>query len=108
MNDIKEISNIDIFENTDATYSIPYTEEELKDLRVSMTGDVYDTRFEFGYDTVAIRRTTNPILRWWGGVCADIVGWALRQNDKYGDYYLILDEEYTNKKIVELEQIVKD
>ena len=96
---------VNIFDSSKATYSIPYTESELKLLTVKMTGDSYDTELEFGFDTVRIKRTRNPFKRWWGGLCGDIAGWALRQNDKYGDYYLILDEEYTDRKIAELEMI---
>lgn len=94
-----------IVENSRATYSIPYTEEELVDLQVQMTGEVYDTEYEFGYDTVQIKRTRNSFRRWWGGVCADIAGWAIAQNQKHGDYYMIIDEEYVSKKIYELEAI---
>lgn len=96
---------VNIVDSSKATYSIPYTESELKLLAVKMTGDSYDTELEFGFDTVRIKRTRNPFKRWWGGLCGDIAGWALRQNDKYGDYYLILDEEYTDRKIAELEMI---
>jgi hypothetical protein len=96
---------VNIVDSSKATYSIPYTSEELKLLTVKMTGDAYDTELEFGYDTVRIKRTRNPFKRWWGGLCGEIAGWSLKQNDKYGDYYLILDEEYTNKKIAELEMI---
>jgi hypothetical protein len=96
---------VNIFDSSKATYSIPYTEAELKLLTVKMTGDSCDTELEFGFDTVRIKRTRNPFKRWWGGLCGDIAGWALRQNDKYGDYYLILDEEYTDRKIAELEMI---
>jgi hypothetical protein len=74
-------------------------------LTVEMTGDTYDTELEFRYDTVSIKRTRNPLKRWWGLFCADLAGFALSQNKKYGDYYLLLDEEYSNKKIVELEAI---
>lgn len=96
---------VNIIDNSKATYAIPYTEAELKLLTVKMTGDAYDTELEFGYDTVRIKRTTNIFKRFWGGLCGEIAGWALNQNDKYGDYYLILDEEYTDRQIAELEEV---
>jgi hypothetical protein len=99
---------VNIIDNSNATYSIPYTDEELADLVVEMTGEVYDTEYEFGYDTVRIKRTRNAVNRWWGGVCADIAGWAISQNKKYGDYYMIIDEEYSSKKIIELEAIQRE
>jgi hypothetical protein len=70
-----------------------------------MTGEVYDTEYEFGYDTVRIKRTRNPFKRWWGHISADLAGFYIRQNKKYGDYYMIIDEEYSNKKIAELEAL---
>lgn len=97
-----------IIDNSRATYSIPYTDEELVDLAVQMTGEAYDTEYEFGYDTVRIKRTRNPFRRWWGGMCADIAGWAIAQNKKHGDYYMIIDEEYSSKKIYELEAIERE
>jgi hypothetical protein len=96
---------VKLIDNSNATYSIPYTDEELVDLAAEMTGEVYDTEYEFGYDTVRIKRTRNPFKRWWGHVCADLAGFAIRQNKKYGDYYMIIDEEYSSKKIFELEAI---
>lgn len=99
------MGEINIFERNNPTYSINYTDTELKYLAMRMTGDVEGSEFEFGYDTVAISRTENRFLRWWGGFCADIAGWALRQNERYGDYYMILDEEYTSNKIAELQEI---
>jgi hypothetical protein len=89
-------------------YSIPYTEAELKYISAEKTGNLEDTEFDFGFDTVAIRQTDNPFLRWWGGFCADLCLWALRQSDKYGDYYMVLDEEYENRKgeVADLVEIV--
>lgn len=96
---------VNLIDSLNPTYSIPYTAAELKLLAVRMTGDTYDTELEFYYDTVAIKQTRNPFKRFWGAICGEIAGWALRQNDKYGDYYMLLDEEYTSMKIVELEEI---
>ena len=96
---------VNLIDSSGATYSINYTPAQLRMLTVEMTGDTYDTELEFRYDTVQIKRTRNPIRRWWGNFCADIVGWALIQNEKHGDYYMLLDEEYSSKKIVELEAI---
>ena len=96
---------VKLIDNSNATYSIPYTDEELINLTAEMTGEVYDTEYEFGYDTVRIKRTRNPFKRWWGHVCADLAGFYIRQNKKYGDYYMIIDEEYSSKKIFELEAI---
>jgi hypothetical protein len=96
---------VNLIDSSNATYSINYTPAQLRMLAVEMTGDTYDTELEFRYDTVQIKRTRNPIRRWWGNFCADIVGWALIQNEKHGDYYMLLDEEYSSKKIVELEAI---
>lgn len=96
---------VKLIDNSDATYSIPYTDKELKYLAIEMTGDVYDTEYEFRYDTVRIKRTRNPFKRWWSNTCAEIAGFAIRENKKYGDYYMLIDEEYSSKKIFELEAI---
>ena len=93
---------VKLIDNSDATYSIPYTDKELKYLAIEMTGDVYDTEYEFRYDTVRIKRTRNPFKRWWSNTCAEIAGFAIRENKKYGDYYMLIDEEYSSKKIFEL------
>lgn len=97
---------IEYIDSSNATYSIPYSEADLKYIMAEMTGNLDDTIFEFGFDTVRIKQTDNWIKRWWGNVWADLVGFGLKQNSKYGDYYMVIDEEHVNQKFVELREII--
>ena len=97
---------IEYIDSSNATYSIPYNETDLKYIMAEMTGNLDDTIFEFGFDTVRIKQTNNWIKRWWGNMWSDLVGFGLKQNSKYGDFYMVIDEEHVNQKFVELREII--
>jgi hypothetical protein len=88
------------------TYDIPYTESELFYLAARRTGDVSEIEeYDFNWDTVRVQKTTNLLKRWWSAMCGSLAGWALKEYDRWGDYYMVIDEQYSANKIADMEEI---
>jgi hypothetical protein len=88
------------------TYEIPYTYTQIKKLFTHIDGDVIDTEFDFEWDTVTIRKTNNFFLRLWSHTWAKVFKFSYNQYDRWGDYTMVIDEHYEDKRGKEFANLV--